>query len=279
MSANYYEILGVNNQSSKTEIKQAYMSLALKYHPDRNKDENATEQFKKINQAYEILSDEQSKKEYDEQTNKIVTPVQQKFNFEPFIHLFGEAYPIFKTAVHHFNLPMPIIINKALTIKQMYNGISCPIIIKRFILTGENRIEDEEVIYVSFKQGIDAGETVIIEGKGNCINGIYGNIKIIIELEHNNEEIIKRKGMDIIIHYTLTLKQALCGCKFALNHPNGKFVTISTFGLIIHNQASQVIEKFGFIRDGTVGNLILIFNIDFPKELSKESLELIEKAL
>ncbi|MFW5935867.1 MAG: DnaJ domain-containing protein, partial [Candidatus Hadarchaeota archaeon] len=48
----YYEILGVDRNASKDEIKKAYRKLAMQYHPDRNKDPEAEEKFKKISEAY-----------------------------------------------------------------------------------------------------------------------------------------------------------------------------------------------------------------------------------
>ena len=67
--ANHYEILGVSNDATDTEIKKAYRALSLKYHPDRNPDPTATEQFKKINEAYETLGDEQKRKQYEMERN------------------------------------------------------------------------------------------------------------------------------------------------------------------------------------------------------------------
>ena len=66
---NYYEILEISQNASKEIIDKAYRVLAKKYHPDSNKPEDkqwAEEQFKEINEAYEVLSDENKKREYDQ---------------------------------------------------------------------------------------------------------------------------------------------------------------------------------------------------------------------
>ncbi|MDH3360124.1 MAG: DnaJ domain-containing protein [Desulfobulbaceae bacterium] len=62
----YYKLLGVNKTASADEIKKAYRKLALKYHPDRNPDnKQAEEKFKKISEAYAVLSDPGKRKQYD----------------------------------------------------------------------------------------------------------------------------------------------------------------------------------------------------------------------
>src|SRR5258708_16372778 len=63
----YYKVLGVNKNATEKEIRQAYRKLARKYHPDVNPgDKDAEEKFKEINEANEVLSDPEKRKEYDE---------------------------------------------------------------------------------------------------------------------------------------------------------------------------------------------------------------------
>ncbi|KAI9264872.1 hypothetical protein BDA99DRAFT_507126 [Phascolomyces articulosus] len=61
-----YEVLGVSKTASQGDIKKAYYALAKKYHPDTNKEKDAREKFVQIQEAYEILSDEQKRKQYDQ---------------------------------------------------------------------------------------------------------------------------------------------------------------------------------------------------------------------
>lgn len=63
----YYKILGVDKKAGAEEIKKAYRKLAVKYHPDKNPDDKkAEEQFKSINEAYEVLGDAEKRRKYDE---------------------------------------------------------------------------------------------------------------------------------------------------------------------------------------------------------------------
>ncbi len=63
----YYKILGVSKNASQDEIKKAYRKLAVKYHPDKNKDnKTAEEKFKEVNEAHEVLGDPEKRKKYDQ---------------------------------------------------------------------------------------------------------------------------------------------------------------------------------------------------------------------
>jgi molecular chaperone DnaJ len=70
-SRGYYAILGVSHNANFLEIKKSYRKLARKYHPDRNKSPLAEETIKKINEAFEILSDRRKRKQYDLEASNI----------------------------------------------------------------------------------------------------------------------------------------------------------------------------------------------------------------
>ena len=66
MKRDFYEVLGIGKNASKDEIKKKYREMAKKYHPDLNKDNKAAEEkFKEVSEAYEILSDDKKKGNYD----------------------------------------------------------------------------------------------------------------------------------------------------------------------------------------------------------------------
>ncbi|MGY0206074.1 DnaJ domain-containing protein [Bacillus subtilis] len=65
MAKNYYDVLGVSRQASEQDIKRAYRKLAKQYHPDVNQDPGAQDQFKAIQEAFDVLSDPEKKADYD----------------------------------------------------------------------------------------------------------------------------------------------------------------------------------------------------------------------
>ncbi|XP_038609022.1 dnaJ homolog subfamily B member 9 [Tachyglossus aculeatus] len=89
-SESYYDLLGVPRTASERQIKKAFHKLAVKYHPDKNKSPDAEAKFREIAEAYETLSDENRRREYDQLGRGAFTnsgrrrsggPSQQSFNF------------------------------------------------------------------------------------------------------------------------------------------------------------------------------------------------------
>ena len=92
---NYYEILGIRENSSQEEIKKAYKSLAKRYHPDVSGDDSSSEDFLRIHKAYEVLSDPISRKKHDRELDQSdlklkVTQQRDVFTSSLFDWLFNE---------------------------------------------------------------------------------------------------------------------------------------------------------------------------------------------
>ena len=80
----YYEVLGVSRDADQDEIKKTYRKLAKKYHPDRSDDPNAAEKFKEISEAYDILSDPDKRKRYDQYGHSGIDQEDFSFDFDEF---------------------------------------------------------------------------------------------------------------------------------------------------------------------------------------------------
>ena len=90
----YYDILGVEKTADETQIKKAYRKLAIKFHPDKNKAKSAEEAFKKVNQAFSVLSDKSKRKNYDKfgaEEGLGMSTIPEDFNpFDIFEQFFGD---------------------------------------------------------------------------------------------------------------------------------------------------------------------------------------------
>ncbi|KAM9327650.1 dnaJ homolog subfamily B member 9-like [Pholidichthys leucotaenia] len=109
----YYEILGVPRDATERQIKKAFHRLALKYHPDRNKGPDAEAKFREIAEAYETLSDDNRRREYDQFGHASSSEESQRdgggsYNFNQHFHSFNfddifKDFDHFGQQQHHFH--------------------------------------------------------------------------------------------------------------------------------------------------------------------------------
>lgn len=93
MNKNYYEILGVSKSSNKDEIKKAYRKIAMKHHPDKNKDNPDSElKFKEATEAYEVLMDDNKRSTYDRWCTVDGSGFNGGFNSSDFFSGFGDVF-------------------------------------------------------------------------------------------------------------------------------------------------------------------------------------------
>lgn len=271
----YYDILGVNRNATQEEIKKAYRKLSLKNHPDKGGD---VDKFKEISTAYDILSNESTRRKYDMECSDIGSTHNMNDIFDIFNNknnvFFKEIFKnndIFHMFVNGVPVGKPETITNVLEIdiKDIFEERQYPVKIERDIYKNKTKTKEEEIIYVSIPAGIDNREIILLKNKGHIYeNSTQGDVKIIIKINNNTPFI--RKGLDLIYNKQITLKESLCGFEFVLEHINGKIYRINNYTQVIYPNYQQKIKNLGIYRNNTYGNLIINFIIEFPKEITTE---------
>ena len=311
---NYYNVLGVGEGATHSEIKKAYRKLSYEKHPDRNSGKD--DEYKKINEAYEVLKDANNRHNYDSYTNlggggskcvnanviddqlnslfsDMLTGVLDKgmkkgkgAQIDQFAALFGMPGPddnvqfdpsIFMNPPHYNVLQEPddILIEQIISYEQAYQGCCIPVNIEREISKGHTRRIECETVYIDIKKGVDNNEIIKLEKRGNVKDSVVGDVKIKILLERDTN--FSREGIDLILYKSVTFKESICGFKFEIKHLNGESINFSSSrGNVVQNGERKVIKSLGFTRDDVIGNLVLVFNVKQPKTLTDEQLKTIE---
>jgi DnaJ family protein A protein 2 len=127
--------------------------------------------------------------------------------------------------------------------------------------------------------GTENGEMVILSNRGNeAGDRSRGDVKITFIVQEHPK--FKRNGMDIILEKELTLKDALCGFTFDIEHVNGKkFAFNSSAGNIIRDCLIKTIPKLGIQRGEERGNLNVVFKVIYPEKLTEEQIKILSDTL
>ncbi|MDR1450799.1 MAG: J domain-containing protein [Helicobacteraceae bacterium] len=218
-----YETLGVEQNASDEEIKKAYRRLARKYHPDINKEGGAEEKFKEINAAYEILSDQSKRKQYDQFGDQ----------------MFGnQSFHDFTRSQGDGDFDLGDILNKIFGgglgglggfgggkgFDGGFNfgsanadlGAKLSVPFEVAALGGERQFNvNGESMKIKIPAGINEGETLRARGRGARIrNGLRGDLLLQIHIEPSDE--YERVGDDLTKTIYIPLKTAMFGGKIGV---------------------------------------------------------------
>jgi DnaJ-class molecular chaperone len=187
----------------------------------------------------------------------------------PQVQIFRNGQPI---NMRSLQKPEPIIKRITISLEQSYTGFTYPLQIERWIMIHNEKRMEKEKLYVNINKGIDSGEIIMIEKRGNSINDkLKGDIKLFVKVENNSN--MKREGINLKFKKEISLKESLTGFKFDIKHINGKTYTINNdSGNIIPANYIKEIDNLGMVRENATGKLIIEFDVIFPDKLTEEQI-------
>jgi len=277
MAKSLYETLGLQDNASKSEIKKAYRKLAKKYHPDVNKSPEAEEKFKEINGAYEVLSDDKKKSQYDAVGDNMFGGqsfqdfsqsqgagvdlndiLNQMFGggggggfgggqSNPFGGGFGGGNPF----GGGFQQP------------SLDEEVNLTIDFDTSIIGGKKEfVYRNESITITIPAGVKTGNKLRAKGKGRTYNGNRGDLLIHIRISESS--VYERKDNNLYKNVEVPLSFALFG---------GKIKVETLFGTVnvtipkgIKNGQKMKVKGHGVRhKRATDGDLIITANVLLPK--------------
>lgn len=341
----FYDILGIDSNASENDIKKAYKKKALLYHPDKNQSPDASDKFKQIGEAYEILSDSEKRKQYDTFGEAGLDHNEMGGSpFDIFKHFFGgESNNFFNFShekqkrrgndtTHSIDISLEDLYNgKTLKISlnkqkicdicdgtgcknkisskcQTCKGSGVQTIIRQMgpmiqqmqtacntckgkgsYVENKNKCEkcngncvysSKEIINTTVTKGMKNNDKIVLNGEGDHHPDIDIPGNVVLILKQKKHALFTRDGNDLIVHRTISLKDALCGTLFNITHLDNRLLLIKTKPYtIINNKDIYVIPNEGMKCGSTSGNLLIQFDVLLPKKLEDDTLEVLKEIL
>ena len=274
----YYKILGVEKSASADEIKKAYRKLAKKYHPDANpNDKKAEEKFKEVSEAYEVLSNTDNRKKYDDMGNfdpnafagwnKTYSGGFDNDGFSDFFNMFFGANKGF----NGFSSGQSMAVNgqdtegeAQISLTEAFLGCS------RMIRVGQKKIN------VKIPAGIADGEKIKVSGQGlpGYNGGKSGDLYLKIRITDDTH--MSLTGTDTETTLNIYPWEAALGCKKELSTLDGTVKT-NIPPMIRAGSRIRLAGKGYRDRRGRRGDMYIKINIVNPEKLSGEAEELYKK--
>jgi molecular chaperone DnaJ len=312
----YYSILGINRGAADKEIKQAYRRLARKYHPDVNPgDKSAEARFKEINEAYEVLSDTEKRKKYDQfgdkwqyadQFAKAGQGAQWDFgkggtyrtydfgDLGDLGDIFGGVFQGFGTTGRQAARPKNIEHPVDVTLEEAFQGTKrvmqmqaeeiCPTCggtgrtgrTRCSVCGGSGRLLKPRRLEVKIPAGVTNGSRVRIAGQGSQgSGGARGDLYLVINVLPN--QIFERKGDDLHTEIPITLVTTMLGGEVAVPTLKGKVA----LKIPPETQNGKVFRLTGqgmpHLNDSSKGDLFAKVKVVLPTGLTTQERQLFEQ--
>jgi DnaJ-class molecular chaperone len=294
VSKDLYQVLGVSRDASKDEIKKAHRKLALKYHPDKNPDDKvAKDNFKRVQEAYDVLSDEEKRAAYDRygaDFEKIrgggFNPHAGGFEGLDLDQIFGRGGS--QTQFDGFSDFFEQLVGGG---RQRGGGhpgqrqappnrrgenirYEIEIPLETAVRGGATEFYlEQEKIAVNIPAGVDDGSKIRLRDRGQPgrFGGPRGDLILIIKVSAH--PFFKRQNKNLELTLPIRFGEAALGAKIDVPTPNGS-VTLSippgsSSGKRLRLKGQGVAQ-----RDGTAGDLIVTIQIKLPEQLDDASREL-----
>jgi curved DNA-binding protein len=298
MAEDYYDILGVQKSASDEEIKKSYRKLAMKYHPDHTKgDKGAEERFKKISEAYAVLSDKEKRQEYD---TFGAEGFGQRFSQEDIFRGFdfGDIFREFGFggsnsfgnrrggARHTYGSGSPfgfggrqqqarikgsdLTYEIPLALHEVVSGTS-----KLVTLQHQGR---SEKIEVKIPPGMVTGKKLRLTGKGNPsqLGGPPGDLYI--QAKVVNDPNYEVKGYDLYLNREVKISEALLGTTLSVPTLEDKTLNLRIpAGTKPGTKLRMTGHGLPVMKEKKKGDLYVKIQIEIPKKLTREQKKLIQE--
>jgi curved DNA-binding protein len=299
MTEDYYQILGLKKDASAEDIKKAYRKLAMKYHPDHTKGDKAAEEtFKKISEAYAVLSDKEKRKEYDTfgaegfRQRFSQEDIFKGFDFGNVFREFGFGSDFFsgrgRGGGMRFNFGggspfgsqsrqqqarmkgSDLVYELPLTLREIATGINKTI--------GLQHQGHSEKITVKIPKGMITGKKLRLAGKGSPspLGGPPGDL--FIQAKLLSDPVYSLENYDLHMNYELKLSEAVLGTRISVPTLEGKELSLKIPpGTKAGTKMRMPGHGLPHMKGNKKGDLYVKIQIKLPKKLTKEQRNLIEK--
>lgn len=267
----YYQTLGVKRGASDAEIKKAYRSMAMKYHPDRGGDEK---KFKEVEEAYRTLSDPEKRQMFDMGVDpnrqqggfrQQGSPFEFHFNSANMDDIFegfgfgGRRQPRNKT----FNINVKITLEDVLNGKNISAEVGIP---------GSKK----KIVNIEIPPGIQHGQQIRYSGMGDHSIPNVRPGDLIVNVLILNHRFFKREGDNLILDRPILVWDAILGTRVDITTLDNKKLSITVpQGTQPDTVLSCKGEGLPNMRTRVRGNLFVKIKVNIPKELTEQQKQLI----